>query len=581
MTEPVDDPGFRLPGFVANYLVPALDEFEDALNRRWRAEVVEYLYRANETGMVLPPEQADEGDPAPNHDRRWEGQLRTHVTGMNAWLGNSHTNPADYCTYVRWVRDGQDGELADVSDHEPPDGGFGDFRSGGDPSDYEYSSCPIGNEVFREIEELAKRERDNVMRAIPLFDAHDLGAVGQAHDSLVELCAILGLDLNNDVGITGHSALATLTDVELQRWLGGATDVAWWAHWTPLVPDILADSDDSDAFFQSTIPTRHYHSQIAACLANLINMRAATILTTRTNVVSAIKSATARLDEYAFEDAKRESDTGFGIMAAGSMMLALFPPTAGVAGGLALFAYLGDSLIDKSSSKMLYQETRDGIVADLNQEIADVRNTLHDNELKYTQSVSGLADDIGALKPSHRALYDFTKESRTDTGVRGFQVDPDETLLIARHCFRASAEYEQTIDALLAVDVADPHLRDASGAAIWADTQLIDIRETFIGFCKTTIARYFEAGEQTKDGLARTYQVDRQAAETWKRYEDQLDAARARQRDGGENPYSPAEPDHNGSERGTGGRSRDHLPQPGDNLLDDQPVNPVPPGRTR
>ncbi|MFC7614119.1 hypothetical protein ACFQV2_11730 [Actinokineospora soli] len=262
-------------------------------------------------------------------------------------------------------------------------------------------------------------------------------------------------------------------------------------------------------------------------------------------------------------------------------MLALFPATAGVAGGLALYAYLGDNLIDKSSSRMLYQETRDGIVADLQQEIADVRNSLHDNELQYTQSVSGLADDIGALPPSHRALYDFTKESRTDTGVRGFQVDPDDTLLIARHCFRASEEYERTIDTLLAVDVADAHLRDANGSASWADTQLIDIRETFIGFCKTTIARYFEAGQQTKDGLARTYEIDRDAAQTWKRYEAQLDAARARQRDGGENPYNPAEPDYNGSGRGTGGRSGDHLAQPGDEQLDDQPVNPAPPGRTR
>ncbi|MFC7614121.1 hypothetical protein ACFQV2_11740 [Actinokineospora soli] len=64
MTEPgavTDDPGFRLPGFVANYLVPALDEFEAALNRRWRAEVVEYLYRANETGVVLPPTTPTKG----------------------------------------------------------------------------------------------------------------------------------------------------------------------------------------------------------------------------------------------------------------------------------------------------------------------------------------------------------------------------------------------------------------------------------------------------------------------------------------------------------------------------------------
>ncbi|SDI31601.1 hypothetical protein SAMN05192558_107103 [Actinokineospora alba] len=566
------DAGFRPLNFVSEQLDPALDLFEESLNRRWRAEVVDYIYKCNEmSGYVLPGTE----DPAPDHDGRWASQIKTHTRGTGSLIGSSNSDPDEFCTYVRWVKNGQEGSLSDVSDHGPPGGGFGDIRNTDDPSDFEYDSCPIGNQVFREIEELARRERGNLLPKIPLFDAHDLGEIEQSHGSLVKLCAILGLDLDNSVGLTGHSNLTGITSNDLQKWNGAGTNIGWWANWTGLVPGILAGGSDSDAFFQSTTPTLHYHAQIAGSLANLLNVRATIVLNTRKNVVNAVTSAAGRLDQFEFQDTTSESSSIFAVVAAGSLLLALYPPAGVAAASLSIAAFLGDGMMDKASSDLAYQQSREGIIADLHAEVDQINDILYDDELKYTSFVATLESDILGLKASHRALYDFTQNNpRGAKGAKGFEIDPEHTLEIARHCFRAAEEYESTISALVGSDPADAHLRNADGVQTWADAQVAEIREVLLGYLRTTIARYHEAGLQTKDGIDRTYRTDRAIADNWAAYEAQLEAGQARERKGGENPYSPDKPDFNGSEEGTGGRSDQQVEQPDDQQLAPDVVNP-------
>lgn len=567
------DAGFRSPNFVSEQLDPALDLFEESLNRRWRAEVVRFIYRCNEMGGNVFP---GTDDPAPNHDGRWASQIKTHTRGTGSLIGSPGSDPEEFCTYVQWVKNGQEGPLSEVPDHEPPGGGFGDIRATDDPSDFEYDSCPLGNQVFREIEELARRERGNILPKFPLFDAHDLGKIEQSHDSLVKLCGMLGLAIDNSVGLAGYSNLTGITSNDLQKWNGAGTNIGWWANWTGLVPGVLAGGSDSDAFFQSTTPTLHYHGQIAGSLANLLNVRATIVLNTRQNVVNAVTAAAGRLDQFEFQDTTSESSSIFAVVAAGSLLLALYPPAGIAAASLSVAAFLGDGMMDKTSSDLVYQESREGIIADLHAEVDQINEILYDDESKYTNSVASLESDVLGLKTSHRALYDLTKNHPRGTkGGKGFELDPEHTLEIARHCFRAAEEYESTINALEGSDPADAHLRNADGVQIWADTQVAEIRETLLGYLKTTIARYYEAGQQTKNGIDRTYRIDRAIADNWAAYEAQLEAGQARERKGGENPYSPDKPDFNGGKEGTGGRSDQHVEQPDDQLAPEA----VDPGR--
>src|SRR5690606_28840838 len=97
-------------------------------------------------------------------------------------------------------------------------------------------------------------------------------------------------------------------------------------------------------------------------------------------------------------------------------------------------------------------------------------------------------------------LYDLTRNNpegrRRDTD--GYSVEIDEILRLAEHCYKAADGYQGLLPRLTPTCQADRHLAGRDGRPTRGDGELLEVRDQFEHFLRTTCARYLLAADQIR-----------------------------------------------------------------------------------
>lgn len=358
----------------------------------------------------------------------------------------------------------------------------------------------------------------NYVRAfIPDYDVQDLSNVESAWDDFVrvqEQC---------DAG-----TLATLVD-DLQTNSADSDDFDKWAG--------ISRHAYRDRFADYVDKTLKNHRDIAASLANLYSGRGGLVETGRSRTLAAIHEAVEQLEAQVPSGAEGARWLVIGI---GAIVVSV--ATAGVATPAAAAIAIGTGgvttvggYLDSADPDMEPAHELEPVVRGLTDSLRITTNNLHSDESDWSGKVRSLQDEIAAADSNVLELNDFSGygsgEDAPPTG--GFTVDGDYIIALANQCFEASHKYEALISSILASESADGDLKGINNAVTTGDAELIDTRNTFVSFLRTTCARYYEAGNRLVATAKIYYGVEVENAEAagW------LDRA----------------PDFNGSAPGRGG----------------------------
>ncbi|HEY8472764.1 MAG TPA: hypothetical protein VIL37_09040 [Natronosporangium sp.] len=241
-------------------LATALDEFEQALTRRWREEIC-WRLSAGMDDYPRPARAATPPEPA------WDYRLYPH------WL-----HIQGHCAYIDWALSGQESDLSAVSCPGytgAPEELWTDPRSGEQGFVPAHVECGM-DRVMLQAADWAYQERQHVSEQLPLFTSHDMRALRSAYDAFVQLgVEHLGMEPEGGAGASHSFRPVDEREIGSKVHLLAGKDGDggdWWVGWTG-----LAARRAEAGFFASVAPTLNNQSRIVAALANLYAQRAAII----------------------------------------------------------------------------------------------------------------------------------------------------------------------------------------------------------------------------------------------------------------------------------------------------------------
>jgi hypothetical protein len=496
-------------------LTAVLDQFQRALTRRWREEVVRSAVGGYEITGSIRASTPRHGPVAWNH---LSGPAHRHLATGD-------------CSYVAWVESGQNGDLRAVSCRgwtgpDPPTQWINPAT--GEPEQVPpYIECGLGL-ILEQVEGWAWVERNHVSQRAPRFASQDLAVLHEAHDSFVRVALELGLE----PGDNSHGTISDFRPMS-EREITTAVqalaalhsdDQTWWDTWTG-----LAASTARAGIFASVGPTANNQAGILGALANLYAARAAIIEKGRRDTLSWIQWATKALDETAPVDI---TDgwlvvQGFG----GGVSVAFGWTGAGalVGSALTLAGFLGEHLVPTWPAELNVHDLA-AVVGRLNDEIHNLDGEISDLEAAYWGDIGRLREGINGIHSYNLELYDLTQNDperdrppRDEIG--SVTADIGGILRIAELCYGAGELYAGFLPGIENTRQADPHLAGQDGQPTLADQQLQDIRDQLEGFLKTTSGRYLVAGDQVTAAARLYVEVDTSQADDfrnimvdWERY---------------------------------------------------------------
>lgn len=472
-------------------LSKAMNDFQEALTHRWREVVTEKIMH---TEHDYPTRIRRDG--SPREQPIWEYWSAGAVHHLKGAGGG--------CSYVDWVEGGQEGELSAVV-CEGRTGADEEVEVLGPSGQMETVppniECGMGD-VLTLVENWAWGEREHAYYELPLFDMHDLGALEEAHNGLLSIGQQLGLEPAAGSAADTGVPFTPMSEREL---VGKVQDVSgeraqgqdWWAGWTG-----LAASRAKSGFFASVAPSLNNQSGIVGSLANLYSARAAIVEKGRNDALYWIQWATKSLKE------KQTITTNLvpgwkaiqGVGNAISITGGWSGAGAVVGASVTLFGFIGENLIPSFKSEG-YKHDLVEIVEQLNTKIGELKSEVNNLELEYSNEVAELSDTIFGIHSYNLELYDLTRNNPhgdDDESKDGYTADIESILKIGQACYEAGDLYDELLPAIAQTTKADAHLADMDGRPTEGDKALIEVRNMFEEFLKTTCGRYIVAGDQVK-----------------------------------------------------------------------------------
>lgn len=494
MTSPIYSTSF------AETLSVAMNDFHEALTKRWREKYVEAVKADDYDYPTVIQRPA-----TPTDQQMWEAH--TKAARCHIVFGD--------CAYIKWVEGGQKGSLSavtcdgDTGVDKPTETSGTPADGGGMVTVPTHIRCGIGDNL-KLIDQWAYSERDNVYYKLPLFDTHDLHQLKSAHDGFVKIGSTLGLEAGKGSANVGEfkpiherELVGKVEDVSAER--GRGQD--FWAGWTG-----LAASRAKEGFFSSCIPSLDNQSGITGSLANLYATRAAIIQKGRNDALYWAQWATRSCDDKATvrTDLRNGWNTLTGIGTAVSVLAAASVVGAEVAVAgetLQLVGFLGTTLLPGVATEGYKYEVQD-IVNHLNTKIDELNRTLSNLEDEYMGKVSELQSTLYSVHSYNLELYDLTRNNahgdHNGDGAGDYTANVDDIMRIGESCFEAGDMYNDLLPPMDHTSDADKDLAGQDGKPTRADTAVLDVRDQLRGFLSTTTGRYVVAGKQV-EAAARDY----------------------------------------------------------------------------
>jgi hypothetical protein len=515
-------------------LESTLNAFHRALTRRWREQAAEAIMHNRPLPMMPQPS----GDYQQRHlGPEWFAPAWSY----SSLEARAHVDPGA-CQFLAWVHGGQQRPLEHVRCDgitEPvwisPE--TGQYVPVGPTID-----CGVGR-VLRQVEDWAWAERTSVRSRLPALDHHDLSALHAAFDDLATIADRLDVDRGGrDVLDGGQPARAgDLPEVVTGIFGSIGAGKGWRIDWTGLAAERAA------SFLDSTRPTMSNQCQIAKAMAKLCSDRGAIIEKGRRDTLAWLNWAVTCLDQT--EEVTNGSAgwvavqaIGQGVAAAG----AANPKVAAAGGIIALIGFLGDNLTPDTREVAHLNQVAE-VLAGLHQGIDQLHTELDSHEREYWRAVTKLRDWIHGAQSYNLELYDLTRNNPTGSG-QGFSVDVDDVLWLATRCHRMGSGYEELRPILARTSDAERHLAGPGGGPTSADSTLLEIRDLFESFLRTTAARYHIAADQL-ESAARAYAAT--DADVQQRLDEVLQQ--------GHDPVPPVNADHEQDAVATGRRPRSYV----------------------
>ncbi|MEU3765779.1 hypothetical protein AB0E55_12035 [Amycolatopsis keratiniphila] len=468
----------------------ALDDFHQALTKRWMEDAVDAMTR-------LSPAVPCSAEP---WAWQWPAESYGHLSGAD-----------DFCGYLTWVMDGMHGHYKDV------------HCDGWNPQTQKNVECHVERNLAQ-IERLAWNRRQEFAKFVPQLEGPDLAKLEAAHNTFLNVAGNLGFhDKNGRVTeLLGQGAV-----VRNVEWLDGATSATepWFIAWTGLAAQAFREG-----FFASIAPTMAHQALILASLSTLYSTRAATIQTTRLNIIKRLNWATKKLDEKVtlkvftadsilgtVSRAKTLHGVASNLLAAGAQLNNVVK-SVNEAGGkvlgpvgavLDLAGFVG-GIIEGLTVEQDAMSLQD-ILQKLTTSIQDEHNALSGLEADFGSNVLALQKAIAGVHSYNLELYDLTANTlpnQTDRAkYHGVQVEVHFVLRLAQTCFEAAEAYSAQLRILAEADHADRHLAGRDEQTCTGDDTTLEIRDAVEQFMRTSCARFLLAGEQLRkaaEAYART-----------------------------------------------------------------------------
>lgn len=328
----------------------------------------------------------------------------------------------------------------------------------------------------------AAEGRDQVSKSIVDYGTQDLNKLESAVEDLREVSKLLGegrkVSDEDDIFTT-----TTLINSQCDFGWAGASGEAFRKN-----------------FGQSTSLTLVNQKQIAENLISLYSARTCIIESVRRNTVNALKRAAAALRET--EDSGEENDLWFFVGVASIPLGFVVTATAGaVIAGVSAIA----GLLDSNHPDQKFSNDIKEIMNTLEDQLKNAGSDASFEEGELFEKIVRMQQDIEGAKSEVLELYDFTGgEYSAAAPADGFTVSAETVYGLSGLCFTASQVYEDVITKAVSTDDADGELKGEGYVETAADAELMDTKDAFVSFVKTTCARYYEAGERLHD-TARTY----------------------------------------------------------------------------
>lgn len=506
MVEPIYDTNF------AQTLSKAMDEFQEALTKRWRETYIEAVTNISYDFPVVIQRPV-----SPTMAQLWE----THTAAARQHIGRN------YCKYVDWVEGGQEGSLSDVhcdgktGASEPVEIAGLPADGGGMVTVPPNIDCGVGGNLEL-IDQWSRGERDNIYYKLPFFDKHDLHKLEDAHDDFIRMAKRMGLTpskKSQSEPSVGH--FPELEDRDLVTHVQDASSERsegkdFWAGWTG-----LAASRAGNGFFASVSPTLNNQSIIVGALANLYAKRAAIIMKGRNDALYWSQWGAKSCDDKVTvtTDHRDGWATVTGIGDAILLTGGFSPVGATVGAAFVLTGFLGSEFLPKTSHEE-YAHSVEEIVNKVNSQVDDLNKELTKQEGDYTKSVNDFQGELNNVNSFNLELYDLTQNNASGDGAGdpgSYSANVDDILRIGEACYEAGDAYNDLLPILSGTSGADGDLADKDGKASTGDKAVLDVREQLKGFLSTTTGRYVVAGNETKAAAREYSKTDQDQAEAFRR----------------------------------------------------------------
>jgi hypothetical protein len=445
-------------------LTATLNDFEEALTYRWREEVLDSFKR---TVFDIPcaPEPL-----------RWPIPPESY--------GHYSAGSGEFCGFLTWVIDGQNGWLGDVS------------CDGWNSNTQKKVDC-YAKSALEQVEQWAWHKRQQIQSAVPQLEVLDLAQLETAFNTFVRLGSELYLVDENSVGQSLGSSRDLVYDIE---WLANNDhDRGWFTEWTG-----LAAEGFKDGFLASVKPTLRNQSILLGCLAGLYSDRAAGIEATRNNTLEVVKWATKTLNEK--QTISMDMTTGLKILSNTGTALGVIKLLGGVVAkalgpvgvGLSVLTFLGQELA-KSKLEIPAHSLPDAF-GSIDTEVQNLHRKLDDLEAGYDGAIKTMQGDLGHIQSKDLELYDLTQNNAGGAHAqhkgKGFIANVSTILEVSQRCYEAAEGCSLLLKNMTTTSAADGQLAGRGGAKTPGDTSVVALRDELESFIKTTCARFLLAGDQ-------------------------------------------------------------------------------------
>jgi hypothetical protein len=315
-----------------------------------------------------------------------------------------------------------------------------DGRTGGTFGAPQQIYCGVGS-ILLQVEDWAWTERDHVFQQVPLFGTHDVGAIEEAHNTLISLGKELGLEPGSCLDESAEFSAVTDREIgskvdKIANYDVGSQD--WWAGWTG-----LAAERAGSGFFASVAPSLNNQSRILAALAHLYSTRASIIETGRRNAITHIVEATKAL--YQTEMAPGGDPTVWVWVEGAGMFISIVGAWSGagsaIGAAVSLVGFLGQ--IAAESETRAYSHDMMQVLAQLNDRISELNLEIDVREVGYASAVRGLREGIHGAHSFNLEVYDLTQNNPEgdhheiqDLDATTFSVRIGDVLRLAEHCYK-------------------------------------------------------------------------------------------------------------------------------------------------